>query len=268
MQADPPQPYSFVLAQGGVLNLESEWVQGNGDLTGTRIVADRKVTVFGGHECANVTVLVGYCDHLEQQLYPLAAWGTAYVGDAFHPRNPSQQDWWRIMAGDNNVVVTISPDVATPPAILAKGEWFEFSTYSSFSVSATGPILVGHYLQGSNYTGFEPSPDCNGSGIGDPAFTLGVPVQQFLDTYTFLTPPHYVEDYVNIIAKPGTQVMLDGAPIAGATTDLGEFAVTQLPVSDGVHTVSAPEPFGLTAYGYDCDVSYAYPGGLKLKKLQ
>ena len=31
------------------------------------------------------------------------------------------------------------------------------------------------------------------------------------------------------------------------------------------HTVTAEQPFGLLVYGYDCDVSYAYPGGLNLE---
>ncbi len=267
MQANPPQPYTFYLEQGDVLNLETDGSQGS-DLTGTRIVADQRISVFGGHECANIPLGTNYCDHVEQQLYPVSAWGSTYVGDAFHPRNPSQQDTWRIMAGADNVSMTISPAVATPPGMMAKGQWFEFTTGSSFTVNATGPILVGHYLQGSNYAGYSIGCPSKGTGIGDPAFTLGVPVEQFLDEYTFLTPPHYVEDYVNIIFKPGTQVLLDGAPVMGEMHNLGEWAVIQMTVPDGVHTVTAPEPFGLTAYGYDCDVSYAYPGGLELKDIQ
>ena len=267
MAANPPQPYTFYLEQGDVLNLETDGSEG-ADLTGTRIVADKKITVFAGHECANIPLNVNYYDHVEQQLYPVNAWGSTYVGDAFFPRSPSQQDTWRIMAGADNVQVTLTPAVATPPGNMVKGQWFEFTTGSSFMTNATGPILVGHYLQGSNYPGYAIGCPSKGTGIGDPAFTLGVPVQQFLDEYTFLTPPHYVEDYVNIIFKPGSQVMIDGAPVQGSMHTLGEWAVIQMIVPDGVHTVTAPEPFGLTAYGYDCDVSYAYPGGLELKDIQ
>ncbi|MBM4371900.1 MAG: IgGFc-binding protein [Deltaproteobacteria bacterium] len=267
MQANPPQPYEFYLEQGDVLNLETDGMEGS-DLTGTRISADQKVNVFGGHECANIPLGVNYCDHVEQQLYPVTAWGSHYVGDAFYPRNGSQVDTWRIMSGADNVQVIIAPPVATAPATMSRGQWFEFTTGQSFNVTATGPILVGHYLQGSNYPGFGVGCPDKGTGIGDPAFTLVVPVEQFLDEYTFLTPPHYVEDYVNITFKPGTQVMLDGAPVMGNMANLGEWAVIQMKVGDGVHTVTAPEPFGLTVYGYDCDVSYAYPGGLKLKTIQ
>jgi hypothetical protein len=31
------------------------------------------------------------------------------------------------------------------------------------------------------------------------------------------------------------------------------------------HNLTGSAPFGLTVYGYDCDVSYAYPGGLNLE---
>ena len=30
------------------------------------------------------------------------------------------------------------------------------------------------------------------------------------------------------------------------------------------HTITGTAPFALLVYGYDCDVSYAYPGGLNL----
>jgi hypothetical protein len=39
-------------------------------------------------------------------------------------------------------------------------------------------------------------------------------------------------------------------------------------VTPGVHTLTASAPISITAYGYDCDVSYAYPGGLDLEPLQ
>ena len=279
MAANPAQPYEFTLQQGDVLSLEAVSQQG-ADLTGTRVVADQKISVFGGHECANVpsNPYVNYCDHIEQQLFPLQAWGSSYVADAFMPRNSSQKDTWRIMAGEDGVNVTLSPMVVGAFDPLQKGQFVEFQAAGSFDITATGPILVGHYLQGSNYPNYSPHSQCGGggpfdpgTGIGDPAFTLVVPSDQYLEDYLFLTPDKYSDDYINITAPQGTMILLDGAPVTQALQPVAGpsgMGVLQLPIADGVHTVTGDAPFGLTVYGYDCDVSYAYPGGLRLKSIQ
>ena len=275
MTADPPIPCVFSLEQGDVLNLETDGSQGS-DLTGTTIVSDKKVSVFGGHECANIPLGTNYCDHVEQQLFPVQAWGAHYIGDAFKPRTTAQKDIWRILSGADNVQVTLSPPVAGPFS-LNKGQWVEFHTGNSFHVNAAGPILLGHFLQGSNYSGFEAT--CSmGTGIGDPAFTLAVTTEQYLNEYAVLTPKSYEQDYVNITFKAGTEtkITIDGVSLSQYTAGtpvvpVGNtaWAVAQVSVSDGLHTiVSQDQPIGVTAYGYDCDVSYAYPGGLGLKPLQ
>ena len=268
----PPTPYEFNLEQGDVLGLETDGNQGS-DLTGTRILADKKVNVFGGHECANIPLGTDYCDHIEQQLFPVHTWGTHYIADAFTPRNANQKDVWRIVAGADDVQISLNPQVSGP-YVLNKGQWVEFYSGTSVEVNATGPVLLGHYLQSSNYSGFQTYGGCSGdTGIGDPALTLSVPAEQYQTEYIVLTPDAYVQDYVNIIAKNGTgeQITLDGAPLSVALTPVGGsgFGVAQIPVTDGIHTIlSSGEPFGVTVYGYDCDVSYAYPGGLSLKATQ
>ena len=257
----------FVLKQGDVLNLENTGAEGD-DLTGTLVLADKKVSVFGGHECANIHIPWDRCDHIEQQLFPVQAWGTSYVGDMFQPRNDMQKDTWRIVAGDDNVQITLDPPIAGPYS-LNKGEWVQFDSEVSFVANGTGKFLLGHYLQSCNYPGYTVvCSDFSGQlGIGDPAFTLSVPVQQYLDHYVLLTPEDYDEDYINFISKPDTQITLDGQPLTDpkVPAGFGAWTVIQKQVSSGVHVVESDEPIGLTVYGYGCHVSYAYPGGLKLE---
>lgn len=264
MAPNPPAPYELVLAMGDVLNLETDGPQGS-DLTGTLIVAGQKISVFGGHECANVPLGTNYCDHIEQQLLPLSGWGTEYVGDAFKLRSSSQKDVWRVVAG-TNVAVTLNPSVAGPYNLVA-GEIVEFSSGESVSIIASGPISVGHYMQGSNYSGFQTNPACSGgTGIGDPAFTLPTPIERFRKEHMVLTPAGYDEDYINIVGMVGTEASLfvDGQPLELSYVPAGSsgYGVIQLEVEDGLHLIkSAGGEIGVTAYGYHCDVSYAYPGG-------
>lgn len=279
MDANPEQPYVIEMQQGEVANIETDGAQG-ADLTGTHIMADKKISVFGGHECANIpTPDTNYCDHIEQQLFPVHSWGSEYIGDAFAPRdnNQKQKDTWRIMAGADNVQVNLDPPQTATVPVLNKGEFYEFSTGASFRVLATGPILVGHYLQGSNYPGHVST--CFSTGIGDPAFTLTPPVEQFLNEYIVLTPASYQKDYLNITFQVGSEVnitidddsflALTAPPdVTAVPVGASGWATVAIPVADGVHTIKSQKPIGVTAYGYDCDVSYAYPGGLSLKAIQ
>ncbi len=266
----PMQSRTFTLTRGDVLNLETSDV--GDDLTGTWIHATKKIVVFSGHECANIPKEIGFCDHVEQQLFPVSTWGKEYVADAFYPRNDAQFDVWRIVGGADGVHVTTDPPVhGFESFTVNKGTWVEMQVQGSFRISGDGPFAVAHYLTGSNYPGFDKV--CEGaipSGIGDPALTLAVPVGQFLNHYVVLTPPGYQENYLNIVAlSDAAKVEVDGAPVAMSPESVGAsgYVVYQVPVSEGVHTIDADGPIGVTAYGYDCDVSYAYPGGLRLKKI-
>ena len=271
----------FTLAYGQVLNLETGGGQSGPDLTGTRIVTNRRVAVFGGHECANVPLVIQgsqfvgakFCDHIEQQLFPLDTWGTQYVADAFLPRSPVQTDYWRVMAGANQVVVQTDPPQPNASGVtLNKGEFVEFESSESFFIVATGPISVGHYLKSSNYGGFEADPACNqgegDTGIGDPAFAIAVGTVQFRDDYIVLTPDNYAQHYLNFMYQSGTIITLDGELLELPEVPLGltNWNVHTVEVAPGVHHVVADGgQVGVTAYGYDCDVSYAYPGGLNLE---
>lgn len=276
-QLSPGNPYIFVLAQGEGINFETDGEHGS-DLTGSTVHASKKISVIAGHECANVPLGISACDHLEQQLFPLESWSSDYFADAFKARSSSQVDIYRVIAGATDVTVTTQPPVPGYEMFkLQKGSWIQFASADSFKISSDGPILVGHYLTGAKYPGAVDRPECEFSAvgkpepIGDPAFTLAAPVKRYLKEYAVLTPHGYMdgENYVNIIAPDGTGVTIDGIPISAPFKSIPGtgYSIATQGVVPGVHTVKADKAFGLTAYGYDCDVSYAYPGGLKLKSI-
>ncbi len=265
----------FVMMPGQVLQLETEGPDG-ADLTGTEVLSDKPVVVFGGHSCANVPLGINYCDHIEQQMYPVPSWGTQYIGAHFKDRDPNtpQVEIWRILSAQDDTVLSTDPPLPNVDGItLNRGEFVEFETSEHFLLSATGRILAGQYMTGSRHPG--------GNSIGDPAFTLATPLAQWRRDYIVLIPGEYRSDYVNLIARTGTTIyhtppITDAnpnpveeiiAPDMFETVANGEFSVAQVLVPDGPHKFRSDGEFGVIAYGYDSDVSYAYPGGLNLETI-
>ena len=283
---------TFELAQGEVLAMRAEGA--TGDPTGTRVSSSKSVAVFSGNECANVPAGVSYCDHVEEQMIPVASWDTEYLGIKFKPRG-SESDVWRIIASTPGTTIQTDPVIAgVSGRTLGGGEVIEFATTLDFALSATGPVSLTQMMVGSSYPnpsnascvraeeGFPPFipgtpeqncaiPDtCGGSGIGDPAMLMAVPTRQFRDNYILLTPSNYTQDFLSIVAPTGTIIEIDGNPLAVSPTSRlsaggRQWDIYKQGVPDGVHTVTGGQAFGLYAYGYDCDVSYAYAGGLNLE---
>ena len=50
-----------------------------GDISGTRIIANKSVSVFSGHECTNIPLANQHCNMLIEQIPPIDTWGTEVV---------------------------------------------------------------------------------------------------------------------------------------------------------------------------------------------
>jgi len=231
-------------------------------------------------------------------MFPVKTWGKHYIASRTFPRN-EERDVWRIMAAENNTKITTLPPQAVIP-VLHAGEWFEFESSQDFEIVADKPILVGQFLAAQD----APEPNVNGipqpgdAGIGDPAFMLTVPFEQYREDYVVLAPNKYELDYVNIVSPTGVPVEFDGAtidPSLFVPIGTGEFSTARFLVEDGAHEVRVGEiscetdkdcyggycseqengkicrkvnaKIGIIVYGYSPYVSYAYPGGLDLKDL-
>ncbi len=48
----------------------------------------------------------------------------------------------------------------------------------------------------------------------------------------------------------------------------GDYMWARVAMEPGVHQLKADKDVGLVVYGYDSDVSYAYPGGANLTPLE
>jgi hypothetical protein len=284
-----------------VLNIETNEL--GADLTGTEVIADRPIVVFGGSEAADAPNRdnpvnpgsddrVCCADHLEMQMFPTSTWGREYLCARSYPRG-DEPEVWRIMALEDDTALDIwftgrnRPELA--PTLNHRGEWYEFEAYEDFELLASRPVLVGQFLAAEEATGScntMCNPDrqecrCrqNQRGdqicrhahcVGDPAFILVPPAEQFRKSYVILAPDAYELDFVTIVAPEGTTVRFDGQPIPAEQFEpvgRGAFVQTRFQIEDGAHRIDGDERIGVTVYGYDQYVSYGYPGGLNLLAL-
>lgn len=228
---------------------------GANDLTGTVVTANKPLAAFGSNLCAFVPDFTGFCDNLVEQLPPTDAWGREFVTVPLATR--LNGDTFRFLAQDDGTEVRIN---GTLVATLDRGEFYEQNLKTASEVSATHPILVGQYSNGSTFDGV----------TSDPFMVYLPPYEQFLSNYTVTTPATgFPINYVNVVASAADvgAIELDGAAIpANLFTAIGTsgFFGAQVAVELGAHTFAGPSPFGLTVYGYSTFDSYGYVGGQSL----
>ena len=261
------------------------------DPTGFFVGSDEPVAVFSGSSCVNVPLGAGWCDHIEEAVIPLAAWGTQYVA-ARHPhRQPDLHPdpelvYWRVIAGVDDTTIDVQPAGIVPGnqiTLAAAGDWLELSSAESFVLTAPDdePFMAVQYMSGGSIV-FN-TPMCTpGPAVGDPYMMQMVPAAQWLTSLPFLTDTSYAMDFVILVREAGVQVELDclgvvdGSHFEAIPGTPYEVGSVELDIDgmggeggclDGQQFVVSSEPVGVMVGGYDCAASYGYPGGLSLDAL-
>ena len=108
------------------------------------ICYESSVTCQSNYDCNEANLNTCCADHLEQQLFPIHAWGRQYVAVKSYERG-NEKDYWRIIASqDDTKVETVPPQTVIPT--LNAGDWFEFGSHGSFELISDKPIMVGQFL--------------------------------------------------------------------------------------------------------------------------
>lgn len=250
-------PYLINLNEGETYQVKANSI--TADLSGTRVKATpqsgdcRAFAVFGGAGCANIPTNCLYCDHVFDQHFPIGSWGNEYLIPPF--LGPTSYTY-RILASENATSVNID----NAPAInLNAGQFIEFNNVTGAKyVLADKAISVIQYMQGVQ---------C--STIGDPAMVFLNANDQKIRNVTFSTVASnvIVNHIVNVVVETsdiGT-VVLDGLAIPGSSFSnfptQTQYSFAQVPISQGSHTLAAPNGFSGYVYGYGAAESYAYSVG-------
>ena len=270
-ELSPGSVANYSLMKGDVLELVSAYpniCQTSGfcdlgpkyDLTGTRINSDKPIQVIGGHACSYVPYNAQACDHLEEQISPLATWGKTVAVAQTRPQTLKDVNLWRILSGSDQNQITFDPPTAHGPVKLNAGQYLEFAFQGAFQAQGTGRVAVGQYMVGQVFTGAK---------VGDPSMGLGVPVEQYRSSYDFLSPATYTKNDLTVIAPLPAKLTLDGqavpsSPFPIGDTGLGYRYIALLP---GAHHITGSAPFGITVSGIAAYTSYLFVGGQALNKI-
>jgi len=248
-----------VLDRGDVLQVLSG---PGGDVTGTRVTADRPIQVFGGHKCTDLPFGVAACDHLEESMVPLAALAREYVVvPPVHALDATLDKGQivRVIASEDATTLSFTPDQPVAKTLALAGDFVELPVSTAeYVVRADRKILVAQYMVGQ----------AGGYGPSDPSMFLALPPEQWRQDYLVHAPTSWIANYVDLITEAGAEVALDGVPVAGWTAIAGtDYVFIHAPLAgdgDGNHRITADRGVSVSVYGVQNSGSYWYPGGLDL----
>jgi len=256
--------------------------QGEGatGLAGSVVSASKPVSVICG---AETVVSNGSFSSAQQQIPTVEALGHEYVAVKHMNRSAREEsEPWQLVGVAPGTTLSYAP--APPPGApttLGPGEVVEFEARDPFVVrsqDAEHPFHLVGYM-----TGWKPA--AKQDYLGDPEFVNVVATDQYVSAYTFLTDPTYDQTSLVVVRKRGADgrfgdVKLGCSPIPLAGwKPVGDYEfvwvglVTAgfkpvLPGCDnGGQTMESPAPFAVTVWGWHRGVSYAYPAGASLQRI-
>ena len=203
---------------------------------------------------------------------------------------------YRIVAARDGTQLDYDPVVPPgAPITLSAGEVVTFwsGTGDAFVVrtqDADHPIYLAAYMtggcpsDGSDYLGSRHY-HCK----GDPEFVNVVPAAQYLSSYSFYADPTYEESSLVLVRRKNGDRFDDvSLECAGDLTDWkpvgtrGQYEFTRVDLirkfgpgeefdggvcQSGLQRMKSQGPFTATVWGWGQAASYAYPGGMALRKL-
>lgn len=259
-----------------------QW-QDTNEMSGTVLAADKPIAFVGGNGYVcyrSQTSGSGGCDSAHQQVAPVSALGSAYVGAAYATRRAAGQPEsipYRLVAAVDGTNLTYDPPIAGAPIQVNAGQTLDFQAVGPFVVKSQDdahPFHLGQVMPGCGVAGGSRGGGC----LGDDEYVNLVPPAQFLSRYVFFTDPTYkTTNLVFVRAKVSgafQDVSLDCAgtvtgwkPVdaAGnyeqADVDLVRDGKPNGSCNNGPHVAESKGPFGLMVWGLDSYASYAYPAG-------
>ena len=265
----PGIEYSFVINR-----LQTVYIGSPEDLSGTKIVTNKPVSVFSGHQCGFVPSGVLACSHLIEQIPPTALWGKVFY---IIPLANKTSCTMKVLAAYNSTTINIYCNNTLESYTINEGEFINrtLQTNEYCAIYSNKELLVVQLSHGGE----------EDNRYGDPMMTLVPATNQYLNKFDFSTIRNSIQSgfnhYVNIIVKEqyyqpnmiyliaeGVNRSLDTqqwVPIE--VNNITEAYATQVNISEGVtqifHT-DASAQMTTIVYGFNIFDAYGHIGGLHI----
>ena len=247
------------------------------DLTGTRIISNKPLTVVSGHQCANIPSLASSCQQLAVQVPPTLIWGTEFLLTPFEIRSTEQ--YYKIVAAEDDTTVSFKKRNATSfeqTFVPNSGGATTLVTESGsfYYLTTSKPVFVVQLARGGDILS-------GGDGIGNPAMAIVSPTHMYIEstTFTTLSEEDFVYHAISVTVMSDdyqpNDILYNGEPINcswfaisnldGSTTGYGcTYNVT----ADKTHIIrhSSGGLVSVMVYGFGPDTGYAYLTGMNFQR--
>ena len=242
------------------------------DLSGTKIVSNKPLTVISGQECDSVplTRYQASCEHLTEQIPPTSTWGRKFLLLPFSGTNTYFQ-YFQVIASQANTMVSHtcinSYRPTTVQMLFSPGSLYTFSTPSTnyCSLESSKPVIVIQLeVEG-----------------GSEVISMIPSLKQYTNGYTFSSLSNFNNNQIIVNVLPEyyqpSSIRLDGQPmvasewraIYNSRRNIVGYGCHVNVTGGMTHTVSHDNPDGKLAvlvHGWSSSVNtgYAYLAGVKL----
>ena len=269
---------------------------GGNDITGTRISANKPISVVAGVYCAWIPLGNTACDYIGEQLLPTETWG-----QCIHVPQVSSRLKPGVIRIFNSVTKTTVFRDGTQVAYLPDATGLEGKAWLEARV-----VPIDSKLHPATYTADKPfnivyyNPGQTEDGIpSDPFEMTTVPVEQYVNELSFCTPRNpsnpgdlgFAKNFIQIIYELDSNKLtpsdlewgtvssggnvtwhsfeanFGGTGYVFTTSYKGKwYASKNISIGDGVYKVRCPSAkFTAYSYGFGSYDSYGYPSGVGLK---
>lgn len=262
------QTFEKMLNKGQIYQVQSmdSVITGQGDLTGSHVIADKPIAFYSGAKSTNIPSGDWTRDHLFEQIPPVDTWGREFY---VVPLKLRPQDTYRILAAEDETTVRIESTNTTYHLNKGDMEEFELASDQGGRIIADKRVLLTQYCRSQAVDGR--------NGVGDPFMIIISPVVQKIKDISFVAyESQGIKDmfYVNIVTRSSqvNNIQLDNSNIGHQFKAFpgGLYSYAQVPLTSGQHRLNNDDPDGgflADVYGFgdrNTDESYGYGVGFNL----